>query len=478
MLQETICGRYKLIKELARGGFGTTFLAKDALRPGEPYCVVKQLTPKFDDDANLKQAQRLFEEEAKVLQQLGTYDRIPRLEAYFEEDEKFYLVQEFIAGDNLRDEFDKIWTEKETIELLLELLNILVFVQQNNYIHRDINPTNIIRRSCDRKLVLIDFGAVKEKINSQIVRSQANSSLTVCIGSPGYMPLEQADGKPRFASDLYAVGKVAIQALTGVSPRLLLENDDGEVVWRDRLPKGAKYDPQLLDFLDKMVRSQFQERYYSATEALENLEKMINSSRSSKNFSRQSNIKLLNQRILKQFLLSILSGSAIISLLFFLLSNVLQFEKFLTYKNVAHGIKVEYPKSWKVEKKDDLFEKGTIFQSPLENKRDRFQERISIFIENLSSPSLSLAQYTDNYIRTIKTGVKTSNFDKSESLLAQQPAVKLVYSYDEGKNKMERMKVWTIKNNRAYIFTYTAEKKSYNRFLNKAERMISSLAIE
>ena len=91
------------------------------------------------------------------------------------------------------------------------MLEILDFVHSHNVIHRDIKPQNIIRRQQDNKLVLIDFGAVKE------VTGQA-SPLTIGIGTGGYMPMEQFNGKPAYASDIYAVGAIAIQAITGINP--------------------------------------------------------------------------------------------------------------------------------------------------------------------------------------------------------------------------------------------------------------------
>jgi serine/threonine-protein kinase len=485
MLEQTICGRYKLIRELAKGGFGTTFLAEDILRPGNPYCVVKQLTPRFHDDDNLKLAKRLFEEEAKVLQKLGNFEYIPRLEAYFEENDQFYLVQEFIEGHNLIEELNRAWTEAETIELLLELLKILVFIQQNNYIHRDITPKNIIRRSSDRRLTLIDFGAVKEKVSTQIIAADGSSSFTVCIGSPGYMPLEQADGKPKFASDLYAVGKIAIQALTGISPRLLLEDGDGELLWRDRLQPNTNYTPQLLDFLDKMVRLRFQERYSSAAEALDALQKIIASTNTDTNNNHKKTVvfsflkaKTRKHKISKSLLLNTLRGAAVVGLLGFFLSNIFFREKFLVYKNPRYGIKIDYPANWKLEEINIFFEKGAVFHSPLQNNSDRFHEKVSVLVKDVPSSSISLAEYTDLSIQDIKASSKMSSLETQKTSLANHKAMKVIYSYQEGKNEMERMKIWTLTNQRAYVITYTAEKQYYRQFLHTAEDMIESFEIE
>lgn len=268
MLRKRLVGRYQIISHLGGGGFGTTFVAEDRHLPGNPRCVVKQLKLKTTAEPTVFQAvRRLFNTEAEVLYQLGNHDQIPRLFAHFEEDEEFYLVQEFIEGRELRQELPlgQQLSETESIRLVQEILEILTFVHQQNVIHRDIKPANLIRRKQDGKLVMIDFGAVKQ-ISTEVMNSQGQTSLTVAIGSPGYMPAEQQAGKPRFCSDIYAVGMIGIQALTGLHP-IDLPEDNSEIIWRDRL----KVSPELGDILDKMVRYDFRQRYQSAAEVLKSL---------------------------------------------------------------------------------------------------------------------------------------------------------------------------------------------------------------
>ncbi|NEQ21037.1 MAG: serine/threonine protein kinase, partial [Microcoleus sp. SIO2G3] len=220
MSGKIIGGRYQIISPLGGGGFGTTFVAEDKHLPGHPQCVVKQLKPKTNDTPSVLQAaRRLFEREARVLYQLGNHPQIPRLFAHFEEDQEFYLVQEFIEGHELRQELlvGQPLGEAQVITLLQEILEILAFVHQQDVIHRDIKPSNLIRCKHDGKLVLIDFGAVKQ-IGTQVINPQGQTSLTIAVGSPGYMPSEQLAGKPRFCSDIYAVGILGIQAVTGLHP--------------------------------------------------------------------------------------------------------------------------------------------------------------------------------------------------------------------------------------------------------------------
>lgn len=270
MLNTILRGHYKIVKHLGGGGFGQTYLAEDIDLPKNPICVVKQLKPTSKEAFVLETAKRLFDQEAEILYSLGSHDRIPRLLAHFQESKEFYLVQEFADGRDLTHEIGKgiRLPQSFVIDLLKEVLEILVFVHERGVVHRDIKPANLIRRKSDRKIVLIDFGAVKE-IGSLAVDSQGNTNLTIAIGSPGYMPVEQINGKPRFSSDIYAVGMMAIQAIIGAEPRRFAEHPEtAELIWRDHVPQDI-YSPQFLEILDKMVRYDFRQRYQTASEVLE-----------------------------------------------------------------------------------------------------------------------------------------------------------------------------------------------------------------
>lgn len=269
-MQNTILrGRYKIVKTLGRGGFGETYLAEDLDRPSQPRCVVKKLHATFNSDKDLEVAKRFFNNEAQVLYNLGDrHSQIPRLLAHFEENSEFYLVQDFVDGQDLSKEMvsGNEWDEAQTIYFLKDILGILEVVHQQQVIHRDIKPANIIRRKQDGKMVLIDFGAVKEL--QTVVHTQGNSHLTVGIGTQGYMPLEQRAGKPRFNSDIYGVGMTAIQGLTGIPPEKLPEDiETDEVQWRNQ----AKVSDRLANILDRMVKVHYRDRYQSAGEILQDL---------------------------------------------------------------------------------------------------------------------------------------------------------------------------------------------------------------
>ena len=278
MEQTTLLGgRYQVIRRLGSGGFSRTFLVTDIHLPNHPQCVIKQLKVQDKDTGTLDMARRLFDTEARVLYQLGSYPQIPALLAHFEEDQEFYLAQEYIEGSRLNRQVEegKPWSETRVVLLLQEVLEILSFVHRQQVIHRDIKPSNLIRRHSDGKLVLIDFGAVKQVTSSPLLDAETGATnITVAIGTHGYMPNEQYAGKPRFSSDVYAVGMLGIRALTGMHPQKIEEDPlTSELAWRQYAPTVSS---SLSAVLDKMVRYDFRDRYPTAQEALEAMQNLPN----------------------------------------------------------------------------------------------------------------------------------------------------------------------------------------------------------
>lgn len=288
--------RFEIVKHLGSGGSGDTYLAVDLDLPGRPHCVVKHFHPKDPNPAVLPIAKNLFDREAEVLYQLGNnHDQIPRLFAHFDEDGDFYLVQEFIDGHALTQEIlpGQRLNENAVLNLLKDILEVLSFVHENNIIHRDIKPQNLMRRHSDQKIVLIDFGSIK-KIGA------LGAGLTIAVGTPGYMPSEQAKGKPKLCSDIYAVGMIGIQALTGLTPEQLQEDPNtGQVLWRDKV----QVSDSLANILDTMVRDRYSQRYQSATEALQALNSDLSLSESLRSTAINQNTGDSNFLSYKNFIL-------------------------------------------------------------------------------------------------------------------------------------------------------------------------------
>ncbi|MBF2074438.1 MAG: protein kinase [Synechococcales cyanobacterium C42_A2020_086] len=266
--------RYLPIKLLGRGGFGAAFLARDRRRPGLPFCVVKQFQPAGHLTADqLQIAQRLFEREAEVLETLGKqHPQIPDLLAFFpldapgrtpgQSEQFFYLVQEFVDGQDMEAELAQKgkFSEAEVLDILRELLKILQFVHDNGSIHRDIKPSNIMRRR-DGVLFLLDFGAVKQQMST----AAAPAGRSTGIYSMGYAPPEQMQGGQVYPStDLYALAVTCVMFLTGKPPNELYDPYSNTWNWRSY----AQVSDRLAAVLNRMLLPSPSQRFASANEVL------------------------------------------------------------------------------------------------------------------------------------------------------------------------------------------------------------------
>jgi|GEM_PF-221715 len=268
------CGSKLILRErfiprkiLGQGGFGRTFLATDTGKPSQPLCVIKQFLPQAQGTDTIDKASRLFNQEARQLEELGQHPQIPELFDYFthSEDNRQYLVQEYIEGDTLEVELQKkgVFSTTQVRELLIELLNILAFVHEKQVIHRDIKPENIIRHAVDNKLFLVDFGAAK------VMDGQAEMKEGTVIGSMQYCAPEQVRGQATFSSDIYSLGVTCMYLVTNVDPTSFYDTTTEKFLWRNHLGTNSVTD-QLGRILDKMTAS-VRERYQSVGEVIKEL---------------------------------------------------------------------------------------------------------------------------------------------------------------------------------------------------------------
>lgn len=275
IIGKVLQGRYQIVQSLGAGVFGQTYIAIDVENPENPKCVVKQLKVTSSGSSYLDTLRLRFLTETETLLQLGHHEQIPHLITCFEENERFYLVQEFIEGHALTAElplnqtFNYLWNESEVIQFLQDVLGILEFVHAQKVIHCDVKPENLIRRASDGKLVLIDFGSI------QPVDFGLDSVLPIYripVTSLGYIPAEQFIGQTKPSSDIYAVGIIAVQAITGLTPlQLKVDPQTNEIIWRFSNVPISDY---LAAILSKMVRYKCEDRFQSVGEVLRALDQM------------------------------------------------------------------------------------------------------------------------------------------------------------------------------------------------------------
>jgi serine/threonine protein kinase len=267
--------RYRVIEQIGRGGFGRTYLAEDTQRYRE-LCVLKEFAPQVEDERELRKAEELFEREAGILYKLK-HDRIPKFEALLKTridgKKSLFLVQEYIEGENYWDLLQKRGklSETEVAKLIWELLDVLEYIHEQNLIHRDISPDNLIRRELDEKPVLIDFGCVKIAANA-VSRSIGNS--VTIIGKKGYASEEQMRNGQAFpCSDLYSLAATAIVLLSGKQPEELYDSHKGVWRWEEEVQVSAS----LKKLLNKMLAFRPRDRYQSVTKVRQVLEAENNS---------------------------------------------------------------------------------------------------------------------------------------------------------------------------------------------------------
>jgi serine/threonine protein kinase len=283
--------RYRVLKQLGQGGFGNTFEIDD----GGKTKVLKVLTE------NNPKAVELFQQEAKVLSQLNSVG-IPKVEAdgYFTVSPKnssvplHCLVMEKIAGVNLEQwmEFRKYQpiADKEAVNWLKQIVEILALVHAQKYFHRDIKPQNIMLRPSGQ-LVLIDFGAVRQ-ITTTILAGNSHTRII----SQGYSPPEQQNGYSVQQSDFFALGRTFIFLLTGKEPqdKAIYDPLTNELHWRKY---AVNISPILADLIDNLIAPTANQRPENTKVILQRLQKIEKALNQPQIFGNTTNIQLKNSSL-------------------------------------------------------------------------------------------------------------------------------------------------------------------------------------
>ncbi|MBD1824461.1 serine/threonine protein kinase [Cyanobacteria bacterium FACHB-DQ100] len=263
--------RYRVLSVLGQGGFGRTYLAEDQGRFNE-LCAIKELTPPQDNPYALEKSKELFQREAQTLYQIQ-HPQIPQFRATFEQDQRFFIVQDYVEGSTYRSLLDErkargyVFSESEVTQLIRQVLPVLGYIHGKGIIHRDIAPDNIILRDRDKLPVLIDFGVVKD-LATRIQAQETNKQHTT-VGKLGYAPTEQMQtGRAYPNSDLYALAVTAVVLLTGREPQDLF--DENTMTWRWQ--RFVNLEPTFAQVLNRMLSYRVGDRFQSATEVIQALQ--------------------------------------------------------------------------------------------------------------------------------------------------------------------------------------------------------------
>ena|GEM_PF-6477498 len=267
--------RYLIQQVLGQGGMGRTYLVSDQ-QCFNQLRVLKEFVPGSTEQYVINKSRELFQREAEVLHKLD-HPQIPNFYGHFEEEERIFLLQDFINGKSYRQLLQehlkqgKTFSETEIIQLFKDLLPVLDYIHQEKIIHRDISPDNIMlpnQEGTVNKPVLIDFGVVKKVEQETIVATQ-NSGGSL-VGKIGYSPIEQIRyGVCYPSSDLYALAVTALVLLTGKDPEELIDNYSLKWQWK----KYVSASNNFAEILDKMLEEIPGNRYQSAQEVLANWQK-------------------------------------------------------------------------------------------------------------------------------------------------------------------------------------------------------------
>ena len=474
MIGEILNKRYSIISLLGTGLYGQTYLAKDSQAKGDSRCVVKEFEPKAKDTLSLRKAKYLFAREIKILKILGKSDRIPNLIGHFRQEDKFYLVHQFIDGTDLAADLgNKKWSPERVAELLKEILEIVEVAHKEKVIHQDIKPSNIIRRKADGKLMLIDFGSVK-KLNNQMANAEGKTQLTVPIGTEGYIAPEQKSIKPRLASDIYGVGMIGIYALTGVEPKNIpLDHETETVQWHNLIST----DETLTKVLDHMVSPDFKQRYTSASEALKTVRTL------------KLGKKLLDFRTIAGAGILLL-GIAGAGYYYLQLETALdkppdvagyyEAEKdefpFL-YRNPKYGIEMKYPFDWRVNESEASKTKIAKF-FPQDSQSYLIVPEVEI--QATPANGTVLGKHTTDAVYQITQLPQAKIIDSRPIKFGKGDGHKVVYTAANPDNKIEKkyLEIWTIKGDRIYTVSYQAKSDEYDNFIDLVEdEMLKSLKI-
>lgn len=483
--------RYYVVQELTDEGSSILYLAEDRQAIGDNRCKLERLQPKYDSEVvgfqSWQNLQQLFNSKAIAFSRLNNYPQIPQLFDYFELDREFYLVKEYIDGETLEQKIqERLLDESEAVIWLQDALAILEFIHQQSISHLNIKPSSFLQTRQTGKIILINFAWIKYEVLASTTWHQASPQ------ERNFIAIEQQEGNPNFSSDLYALGRTIIYALTGefsdlIDPQSLAKIPIASPE-RGEFPE-TNISPQLIKILNNMVCERSQDRYQSATEVLAELDRQQNVITlppppmmlmpvAEENRGHIQVKKPRIGRVLLWFLLIIPFIGTLAALWIGINKNI--YREYTAYTNEDYNFAIKYPQSWTARELNDPITGGVVvFTSPLENESDLYREKVFITVEFLASNLTTLDEYTQLMISRIavKKGEKIEIHEDKKITLDGYPARKVIYSRRQGGLLLKQMEAFTIRDNRVYIITYTAERAKFSKFRDTADKILKSWEI-
>ncbi len=507
LLGKILQDHYYIARQLAQKNSWTIYLAEDRTAPIDTFCIIKRLQTQIEEKKLTSRAwhdlQEILTLELMHLKQVDSHPQIPEIRDFFTVDRAFYFVREFIEGQTLAEEIARHpLTESEVIVILRESLKCLDFIHQKNILHLNLKPSNIIRRHKDRQIFLTDFGQLKKLAEKNILQPRFLSNQN--SEDREFIAPEYQQGNPIIASDIYALGKIAIYALSGKkSNRVEINNLDNyarSVIKDLNDSQEISISSKLANILNKMTCERALDRYQSATEVLKDLEQEENVVVFPPPFDDEipeaddilavpPNPRKQKVRKNHQFnffnlkFWSILVIVLVITILLtvIIVNNANKYRDFSEYNNERYKISLKYPKDWSIEELEDpITGEIAVLLAPAENGFDLFQEKIYVSVDELPAEINSLDLYSQIMLKKIQSQLapNTIIYEGDIDNLDGNKARSLTYLRQEGTKSLQQMEIFTVKENRAYLFTYIAEDIKYQEFLKITKKILGSLEIK
>ncbi|MEM9120873.1 MAG: AAA-like domain-containing protein [Cyanobacteria bacterium P01_F01_bin.56] len=274
--------RYEVVSKLSSNSPIKAYLVRDLDLAGKPQYIIKHLNSAANNLNLLEHIKDLFHNRLKDFEKIRGHEKIPNLIAFFEEDGEFYIVQDFIEGSNLDAEIAPFqrWEEEKVIDFLIDICEVLGFIHRQGLAHLNLKPSNIRRKEIDKSLTLIDFGILQEIMS--LVDLEQGEDLSEDSWTLDYYPPEEISEWSDEQRDIYALGMIAIQALTGNYPyELNVDRKTREVIWRYSVSNQPMVDirPEFADVIDKMVSHKISGRHRNIDKILADLHELKKSPR-------------------------------------------------------------------------------------------------------------------------------------------------------------------------------------------------------